>query len=84
MLRITLTILFAHMAGCSAMPPVDDEACGKLMASRKSYLQCLSEKDVAACEHLLRLYQADAQVFVASGCARTMGGARRLMQSPTW
>lgn len=63
---------------------VSAENCGKMLASRSAYLGCLEEKGAASCDHLLRLYQADAQVFVASGCAHTQPGALSLMQSPTW
>jgi hypothetical protein len=79
-----IAVFPALLAGCHALPPIDDENCGKMMATRNNYLQCLAQKEVGACEHLLRLYQADAQVFAASGCARSSSGAKRLMQSPSW
>jgi len=63
---------------------VSDENCGKMLVSRSAYLQCIEQKDTKTCEHLLRLYQADVQVFVASGCATSRTGAQRLMQAPSW
>jgi len=73
------------LSGCVIQArEVSDESCGKMLVSRSAYLQCIEKKGVEACDHLLRLYQADVQVFVASGCASTKPGASRLMQAPTW
>ncbi len=83
-LFLPAALLFPVLSGCIALPPVSDETCAKMLSSRDAYLQCLEKKSAAACEHLLRLYQADVQVFVAAGCAANKPATHGLRQMPTW